>query len=244
MRAPIQQATNPLLLQLYPMEYCLAEGANTDSKNEHLENLRRDSWYFVPLYTVSFIFLGLAVFCAGGLEWLYGIVILILAVFAAQCDLLENHHLEQCLDGDLTAAYAAYAWARWKWAALSFALAASAPQLFTQQSWRRALRLLLMVGGGVGIVALLPTEKIAPFLRHLLVPLFLLNLILIWLICAADLAWQDQSSKKPRREELATKTTTPPRKKREQRKPKDDEASLGETKARTPEKRQESGRVA
>ena len=220
MRAPIRQATNPLLLQLYPMEYCLAEGANADAKSEHLENLRRDSWYFVPVYTSALIFLGLTVFCASGSEWLYGVVILVLAVFAAQCDLLENHHLEQCLDGNPAAAYAAYAWTRWKWATLSFTLAAFAPQLFTQQSWRRALGFLLITGGGLGIIAFLPTEKIAPFLRHILVPFFLLNLILLWLTCAAEFVRQGQSPKKQRQEAGAPK---PPRKKREKQKRKEEE---------------------
>ena len=232
MRAPMRQATDPLLLQLYPMEYCLAEGANADAKSEHLENLRKDSWYFVPVYTSALIFLGLTVFCASGSEWLYGVVILVLALFAAQCDLLENHHLEQCLDGNPSAAYAAYAWTRWKWATLSFTLAAFAPQLSTQQSWRRALRFLLITGGGLGIIAFLPTEKIAPFLRHLLVPFFLLNLILLWLTCAAELIRQEQGPKKQRQELLATKVASPPRKKRERRKRKGEETLQSDANAR------------
>lgn len=241
MRAPIRLATDPLMLQLYPMEYCLAEGANADSKSEQLDNLRRDSWYFVPIYTLALIFLGLTVFCASGPEWLYGVLILVLAVFAAQCDWLENHHLEQCLDGNLSGAYAAYGWARWKWATLSFTLAAFAPQLFLQQSWRRTLGLLLVTGGGLGTIALLPSEKIAPLIRHLLIPLFLLNLVLLWLTCTAELISQRHDSKKQRREIPATKAASPSRKKRERRSPKEEDAPQSEEHGRSQNRRKKEG---
>jgi hypothetical protein len=185
-RAPIQQATDPLQLQLYPMEYCLTGGLNADTKSEHLESLRRDSWYFVPTYALAFIFLGMTVLCASESAWLYGAAMIVLTVFTAQCDWLENHHLEQCLDGNDAAAYAAYAWTRWKWATLSFAAAALASQFLARQDWRRILGYLLAIGGGLGTIALLPTEKVAPFLRYLLIPLLTCNLFLIWAAYAVE----------------------------------------------------------
>jgi hypothetical protein len=185
-RAPIQQEPDPLQLQLYPMEYCLTTGLNVDTKSEHLESLRRDSWYFVPVYTSALIFLGMAVFCGSESTWLLGAAMIVLAVFTAQCDWLENHHLEQCLDGNDAAAYAAYAWTRWKWAMLSFTTTALAPQFLVRRDWRRILGYLLALGGGLGAVALLPTEKIAPFVRYLLIPLLTCNLVLIWAAYAVE----------------------------------------------------------
>jgi hypothetical protein len=186
-RTPIHQATDPLQLQLYPAEYCLTGGLNADTKSEHLESLRRDSWGFVPIYTLAFIFLGMTVFCVSESAWLYGAAMIVLAVFAAQCDWLENHHLEQCLDGNDAAASAAYVWTRWKWALLSFTAAALAPQSLARQDWRRILGYLLATGGGLGVVALLPTEKLAPFLRYVLIPLFTLNVFLVWAVYLVEL---------------------------------------------------------
>lgn len=61
---PIHQASDPLTLQLNPIEYCLSTGQEAETKSEALESLRRDAQYLIPTYTLSFIALGLTVFCA------------------------------------------------------------------------------------------------------------------------------------------------------------------------------------
>lgn len=211
MRAPLQDAAAPLPLQLYPMEYCLTDGLNADTKSAQLENLRFDSWYVIPAYASSLLFLGLSVFCASGVEWRWGLAIILLTVFTVQCDFLENHHLEQCLDGNQAAAFTAYAWTRWKWAMFSFAVAALAPRYVQRKNWRRLLGASLLVSGATGLLALIPTEKIAPMIRYVLIPLLMTNLLLIGIVSAVDLLQpktQAPQAKTPRQRRRKNKIIT------------------------------------
>jgi hypothetical protein len=185
--APVHQAPDPLTLQLNPVEHCLSTGQEAETKSEALESLRRDAQYLIPTYTLSFIALGLVVFCADDWLWMLGLVIILLAVLAARCDFLENQALEACLDGNQTAAKAAFSWTLWKWTLLSFTVAVTAPHFFRRTDWSQRIGFVLASAGLFGLLALLPTGKEAHIVRYLLLPLLLLGLFSIVISFVIDL---------------------------------------------------------
>jgi uncharacterized membrane protein len=185
--APIHQAPDPLTLQLNPVEYCLSTGQEAETKSEALESLRRDAQYLIPTYTLSFIALGLAVFCAEDSFWLLGLVIITFAVFAGRCDFLENQALEACLDGNQSAAKMALSWTVWKWAFLSFATAATAPYFFHRTDWSQRISLILASAGLFGLLILVPTGKEAQIVHYLLLPLLVLGVFSIEVTVVLDL---------------------------------------------------------
>lgn len=185
--APIQHAPDLLTLQLNPVEYCLSTGQEADTKSEALESLRRDAHYLIPTYTLSFIALGLAVFCAEDSLWLLGLVIITFAVFAGRCDFLENQALEACLDGNQAAAKTAFSWTLWKWAFLSFATAVMAPYFFHRTDWSQRISLVLAGAGLFGLLTLVPTGKEAQIIRYLLLPFLILGIFSIGVTVVIDL---------------------------------------------------------
>jgi hypothetical protein len=185
--APVHQAPDPLTLQLNPVEHCLSTGQEADSKSETLESLRRDAQYLIPTYTLSFIALGLVVFCADDSLWMLGLVIILLAVLAARCDFLENQALEACLDGNQAAAKTAFSWTVWKWALLSFATAVTAPHFFHRTDWSQRISFVLASAGLFGLLVLAPTGKEAHIVRYLLLPLLILGLFSIGISFVIDL---------------------------------------------------------
>lgn len=190
--APIHQAPDPLTLQLNPVEYCLSTGQEADTKSEALESLRRDAQYLIPTYTLSFIALGLAVFCTEDSLWMLGLVIITFAVFAGRCDFLENQALEACLDGNQAAAKMALSWTVWKWAFLSFATAATAPYFFRRTDWSQRISLVLAGAGLFGLLTLVPTGKEAQIVRYLLLPLLVFSLFSISVSFVIDLIARNQ----------------------------------------------------
>jgi uncharacterized membrane protein len=190
--APIHQAPDPLTLQLNPVEYCLSTGQEAETKSEALESLRRDAQYLIPTYTLSFIALGLAVFCAEDSLWLLGLVIITLAVFAGRCDFLENQALEACLDGNHPAAKMAFSWTVWKWAFLSFTTAATAPHFFRRTDWSQRVSFVLASAGLFGLLILVPTGKEAQIVHYLLLPLLALGLLSIEISVVIDLVTPHQ----------------------------------------------------
>src|SRR5262245_19251755 len=71
--APIKPSYDALALQLNPREQCAAVAQDTAAKIAVRESLERDSWYFVPAYTLLFVALGLAVFSSRESVWVYGL---------------------------------------------------------------------------------------------------------------------------------------------------------------------------
>jgi hypothetical protein len=191
--AAVQDGPSPITLELGPAEPCLTAGLNADIKAEEIESLRRDA-YFIPVYTFLLLSLGLVVFRAAGREWRWSLAIFFLAIITAQCDFSENTFLDSCLDGNSSAAHLAFAWSRWKWAALAAALAAAAPLFLARTDRTRQIGFVLAATGLIGLLVFIPTGREELVVHYLLAPALALSFLLIAGSFVADLAVPGQRS--------------------------------------------------
>lgn len=185
--APIQPPYNSLALQLNPNDYCPAVAQDATAKVAVRESLQRDSWYFIPAYTVLFVALGLAVFSRRNPIWIYGLGVVLLAIFAAGSDLLENHYLESCIDGNYIAAGMARRWSLRKWELLSFATVAAAPPFLARSDWTQKIGYVLAAMGIPGLLLLVPLDFAYPIVHYALLPLLGLGLVLMSITFIHDL---------------------------------------------------------
>lgn len=185
--APTNPPHDNLALQLHPKAQCPLIAQDTPMKIAVRESLQRDSWYFIPAYTLSFIALGLAVFSSRQPVWIYGLGIVLLAIFAAGSDLLENHYLEYCIDGNYLAAGLARRWALSKWECLSLALVAAAPSFLARNDWTQKIGYVLAALGIPSVLLLVPLDFAYPLVRYVLLPLLGLGLVLILITFVRDL---------------------------------------------------------
>ncbi len=176
-----------LALQLNPKDHCPSIAQDVTTKMNVRESLQRDSWYFVPAYTVLFVALGLAVFSRRQPIWLYGLGIVLLTIFAAGSDLLENHYLESCIDGNYLAAGLARRWALRKWEFLSFATVAAAPSFLIRSDWTQKIGYVLATAGIPGLLLFVPVDLAYPVVNYALRPLLGLGLVLMLLTFVRDL---------------------------------------------------------
>jgi hypothetical protein len=179
-------APHPIALQLNPRDLCPAVAQNSHVKVEVLEDLQRDSSYLVPAYTVLFISLGLAVFSGRQPTWMYGLGIVLLALFTAGSDLLENHYLESCVSGNYLAAEPARRWALLKWQFLSFATVAAAPAFLARRDWTQKIGYVLAATIVPGLLLLVPLNFARAVVGSVLLPLLGLGLTLLVISCAHD----------------------------------------------------------
>jgi len=185
--APIKPPYNSLALQVNPNDYCPAVAQDATAKMAVRESLQRDSWYFVPAYTLLFVALGLAVFSSGNPIWIYGLGIVLLTIFAAGSDLLENHYLESCIDGNYIAAGIARRWSLRKWEFLSFATVAAAPPFLARNDWTQKIGYVLAAMGIPGLLLLVPLDLAYPIVHYALLPLLGLGLGLMSITFIRDL---------------------------------------------------------
>jgi hypothetical protein len=185
--APINPPHDNLALQLHPKEHCPLIAQDAPTRIAVRESLQRDSWYFIPAYTLSFIALGLAVFSSRQPVWIYGLGIVLLSIFAAGSDLLENHYLESCIDGDFLAAGLARGWALSKWECLSLTLVSTAPPFLARNDWTQKIGYVLAAMGILSVLLLVPLDFAYPLVRYALLPLLGLGLVLILITFVQDL---------------------------------------------------------
>ena len=185
--APIKPPYDALALQLNPKDQCPAVAQDTAAKIDVRESLERDSWYFVPAYTLLFVALGLAVFSSREPGWIYGLGIVLLIIFAAGSDLLENHYFESCIDGNYIAAGLARRWSLRKWEFLSFATFAAAPPFLARSAWTQMIGYVLATMAIPGLLLLIPLNFTYPIVRYVLLPLLLFNLGLLAITFVHDL---------------------------------------------------------
>jgi hypothetical protein len=185
--APIKPPYDMLTLQLNPKDYCPAVAQDAVAKMDVRESLQRDSWYFVPAYALLFVALGLAVFSSRKPLWIYGLGIVLLAIFAAGSDLLENHYLESCIDGNYIAAGLARRWSLSKWEFLSFATVAAAPPFLARSDWTQKIGYVLAAPGIPGLLLVVPLDFAYPIVHYALLPLFGLGLGLMAITFVGDL---------------------------------------------------------
>jgi hypothetical protein len=185
--APIQPPYNNLALQLNPNDYCPAVAQDATAKVAVRESLQRDSWYFIPAYTVLFVALGLTVFSSRNPLWIYGLGVVLLAIFAAGSDLLGNHYLESCIDGNYIAAGMARRWSLRKWEFLSFATVAAAPPFLARSDWTQKIGYVLAAMGIPGLLLLVPLDFAYPIVSYALLPLLGLGLVLMSITFIRDL---------------------------------------------------------
>jgi len=185
--APIKPPYNALTLQLNPKEQCPSVAQDAAAKIDVRESLERDSWYFVPAYTLLFVALGLAVFSSQDAVWIYGLGIVLLTIFAAGSDLLENHYFESCIDGNYIAAGLARRWSLRKWEFLSFATFAAAPPFLARNDWTQKIGYVLAAMAIPGLLLFIPLNLTYPIVRYLLLPLLLFSLGLLAMTFVRDL---------------------------------------------------------
>jgi hypothetical protein len=185
--APIKPPYDALALQLNPREQCPAVAQDAAAKIDVRESLERDSWYLIPAYTVLFVSLGLALFSSQEPIWVCGLGIVLLIIFAAGSDLLENHYFESCIDGNYIAAGLARQWSLRKWEFVSFATFAAGPPFLARKDWTQALGYLLAATAIPGLLLFIPLNLAYPVVRYVLLPLLLFNLGLLAITFVADL---------------------------------------------------------
>ncbi len=185
--APIKPPYDVLTLQLNPNDYCPSIAQDAATKMDVREGLQRDSWYFVPAYALLFVALGLAVFSSRDPLWIYGLGIVLLAIFAAGSDLLENHYLESCIDGNYIAAGLARRWSLSKWEFLSFTTVAAAPPFLARSDWTQKIGYVLAAPGIPGLLLVVPLDFAYPIVHYALLPLFGLGLGLMAITFVCDL---------------------------------------------------------
>jgi hypothetical protein len=185
--APIKPPYDMLTLQLHPNDHCPSVAQDAATKMDVRESLQRDSWYFVPAYALLFVALGLAVFSSRQPLWIYGLGIVLLAIFAAGSDLLENHYLESCIDGNYIAAGLARRWSLSKWEFLSFTTVAAAPPFLARSDWTQKIGYVLAAPGIPGLLLVVPLDFAYPIVHYALLPLFGLGLGLMALTFVGDL---------------------------------------------------------
>lgn len=185
--APTNPPHDTLALQLHPKAQCPLIAQDAPTKIVVRESLQRDSWYFIPAYTLSFIALGLAVFSSRQPVWIYGLGIILLSIFAAGSDLLENHYLESCIDGNFLAAGLARGWALSKWECLSLALVAAAPPFLARNDWTQKIGYVLASMGILSVLLLIPLDFAYALVRYALLPLLGLGLGLVLVTFVRDL---------------------------------------------------------
>jgi hypothetical protein len=88
----------------------------------------------------------------------------------------------------------AFAWSRWKWAALAAALAASAPLFLARSDHTRKIGFVLAATGLVGLLVFVPTGREELVVHYLLAPAVVLSFLLIAGSFVADLAVPGQRS--------------------------------------------------
>jgi hypothetical protein len=184
---PVHSSSDLLALQLNPKDLCPSTAQDATAKTEVLENLQRDSYYLVPAYTLLFVSLGLAIFSGQNSIWIYGMGIILLTIFAASSDLLENHYLESCLDGNYLAASLARRWSLRKWQFLSFATVTAAPLFLVRNDWTQKIGYILAALGLPGLLLLVPFNFAYPVVRYVLLPLLGLGLALMLVTFVGDL---------------------------------------------------------
>lgn len=185
--APIKPPYDTLALQLNPRDHCPAVAQDAATKMDVRESLQRDSWYFVPAYTLLFVALGLAVFSCQDPVWIYGLGIVLLTIFAAGSDLLENHYFESCIDGNYIAAGLARRWSLRKWEFLSFATFAAAPPFLARNDWTQKIGYVLAAMAIPGLLLFVPLNFAYPIVRYVLLPLLGLGLGLMSITFICDL---------------------------------------------------------
>ena len=185
--APIKPPYDALALQLNPKEQCPAVAQDAAAKIDVRESLERDSWYFIPAYTVVFVALGLAMFSSQEPTWVYGLGIVLLIIFAAGSDFLENHYFESCIDGNYIAAGLARRWSLRKWEFLAFATSAAAPLFLARKDWTQAIGYLLATTAIPGLLLFIPLNLAYPVVCYVLVPLLLFNLGVLVITFVGDL---------------------------------------------------------
>jgi hypothetical protein len=185
--APLRSSPDPVALQLNPKDLCPAVAQDASAKTAVLEDLQWDSSSFIPAYTVLFIALGLAVFSGRSPTWIYGLGIVLLSILAAGSDLLENHYLESCLDGNYLAASLARKWSLTKWRLLSFATVAAAPVFLVRNDWTKNIGYILASLGIPGLLLLVPLNLAYPIVSYLLLPPLGLGLALSSITFVIDL---------------------------------------------------------
>ena len=185
--APINPPSSILALELNPKNYCAAIAQDATARIAVRESLQRDSWYFVPAYTLVFLALGLAVFSSRQPVWIYGLGIVLLSIFAAGSDLLENHYLESCIDGNFLAAGLARRWALSKWECLSLAFVAAAPPFLARKDWTKKIGYVLAAMGIPSVLLLVPLDFAYPLVRYAVLPLLGLGLGLMVITFVRDL---------------------------------------------------------
>lgn len=184
---PLKPPYNALALQLNPREHCPAVAQDATAKMDVRESLQRDSWYFVPAYTLLFVALGLAVFSCREPVWIYGLGIVLLTIFAAGSDLLENHYFETCIDGNYIAAGLARRWSLRKWEFLAFATFAAAPPFLARTDWTQKIGYVLAAMALPGLLLFIPLNLAYPIVRYVLLPLLGLSLGLMTVTFIHDL---------------------------------------------------------
>jgi len=185
--APIKPPYNALVLQLNPRDYCPAVAQDAAAKIDVRESLQRDSWYFIPAYTLLFVALGLAVFSCQDPVWVYGLGIVLLTIFAAGSDLLENHYFESCIDGNYIAAGLARKWSLRKWEFLCFATFAAGPPFLARNDWTQKIGYVLAAMAVPGLLLFIPLNLAYPIVRYVLLPLLGLSLGLMSITFVRDL---------------------------------------------------------
>lgn len=185
--APIRPPYEALALQLNPRDHCPAVAQDAAAKMDVRESLQRNSWYLVPAYTLLFVALGLAVFSCQDPIWIYGLGIVLLTIFAAGSDLLENHYFESCIDGNYIAAGLARRWSLRKWEFLSFATFAAAPPFLARNDWTQKIGYVLAAMVVPGLLLFIPLNLAYPIVRYVLLPLLGLGLGLISITFVRDL---------------------------------------------------------
>jgi hypothetical protein len=185
--APIKPPYDALALQLNPRDQCPTVAQDTAAKIDVRESLERDSWYFIPAYTLLFVALGLAVFSSREPVWVYGLGIVLLIIFAAGSDLLENHYFESCIDGNYIAAGLARKWSLRKWEFISFATFAAAPVFLARRDWTQKIGYVLATMAIPGLLLFIPFNIAYPIVRYVLLPLLVFSLGLLAITFVRDL---------------------------------------------------------